>query len=85
MIRQLTAADRALSNAPEHALELVRASERRFADGYLREERRYVAVMALIALGRIAEARTEAAQLLARQPSTPYRSRIERAFHDNGQ
>ncbi len=65
---------------PARALSLVRAGEVRYPSGYLREERRYVGVIALFKLGRPDEARAEAAHFVSDYPDGPFTARV-RAAH----
>ncbi|MDC0676257.1 hypothetical protein [Sorangium atrum] len=50
---------------------------RRFPTGALAQEREIIAIRALLALGRAAEARARAASLLERFPGSAYRGRLE--------
>lgn len=77
--REIANAERLLGTAPARALAIARSVEARFPDGYLREERAYVEVMALFALGRSDEARNEAAAFLKRYPDGPYSRRVHSA------
>ena len=78
-IQEVAEAQRLLTSDPARALALVQASEARTPSGYLREERRYVGVMALFRLGKLDEARTEAARFLADYPDGPYSARVRAA------
>jgi RNA polymerase sigma-70 factor (ECF subfamily) len=78
-IQEVAEAQRLLTSDPARSLALVRASEARTPSGYLREERRYVGVIALFKLGRVDEARTEAGRFLADYPDGPYSARIRAA------
>jgi len=60
------------SSDPARALQLCREHERRFASGFLREEREVVATSALILLGRFAEARDRGARFLRQYPASAY-------------
>jgi hypothetical protein len=82
---ELAAAEKLLSNAPARSLALVRKSDQRFPDGYFKQERAYVAIMALIGLGRIEDARAEAARFAERYPRMPYGARIERALESHSE
>jgi RNA polymerase sigma-70 factor, ECF subfamily len=78
--QQIASAERLLASAPARALTIVRAVETRFPDGYLREERAYVEVMALLGLGRAAEARPKAEAFLKAYPDGPYSRRVRGAL-----
>ena len=75
-LRQVAEAERVLATDPAQALSLVRAYEARFPKGYMREERGYVEVMALLALGRLDEARPEVARFLQAYPDGAFSRRI---------
>jgi hypothetical protein len=64
-VQELAHAERIVSTHPAQALALARASDQQHRPGYLRPERRYVIVRALLALGRVEEARREAEWLLS--------------------
>ena len=61
------------------ALEALETHARRFPDGVLREAREAARVLALCALGRVDEARAEAAAFLQRAPSSPQAARVRAA------
>jgi hypothetical protein len=69
-----------LESDPRAALALVREGQLRFRGGYFSQERRYVEVMALIALGRDAEARAQGWAFMRDYRSGPYSTKIERAL-----
>ncbi|WP_437736508.1 hypothetical protein [Sorangium sp. So ce1335] len=71
----------AAAQDPDAALAAVREHQREFPGGRLAEEREYVAIRALMRLGRVDEARARAASFLARYPSTPYAERVHRAVN----
>jgi hypothetical protein len=64
------------SSDPTRALQLCRDHERRFAGGFLREEREVVAISALISLGRFAEARDRSARFLQSYPVSAYAASV---------
>ena len=75
--RLLRRADRALqSGSASHALELLDELALRFPDGVLTEERSTERVLTLCQLGRVAQARQEAARFLRATPSSPLVSRV---------
>jgi RNA polymerase sigma-70 factor (ECF subfamily) len=79
-VREVATAEQLLATAPARALTLVRSGEARFAHGYLREERRYIGVIALFKLGRLDEARAEAARFLNDYPDGPFSERVRGAI-----
>jgi hypothetical protein len=79
-MQQVAAAEQFLQRSPERALALVRQGDQRFARGYFQQERAYIAIMALIRLGRIEEARARAASFDAQFPALPYGARIRSAL-----
>jgi hypothetical protein len=82
-MQQVATADRLLGSDPASALAIVRACEARFPHGYMAQERSYVAVMALFALGRRSEARAEAARFLRDHPEGTFGERIRAAMENN--
>ena len=79
-MQQVATAEQLLERSPGRALSLVREGDRRFRDGYFQQERAYIAIMALIRLGRLEEARTRAASFAKRFPALPYGARIRSAL-----
>jgi hypothetical protein len=79
-VRELALAERLLTSEPQRALALARAGDARFPNGYLRQERAYVAIMALIELGALEQARAEAERFFAHYSNTPYGAQIRRAL-----
>jgi hypothetical protein len=75
----LLRARRALDRSPAEALALADEHAARFGDGRMAPEREVIAIDALRALDRRAEARARASRFLARHPSSPYRERVEAA------
>jgi hypothetical protein len=61
---------------PTSALALADQGERRFADSPYAEERRALAIQALINLGQIGAARSRAYQFLAHYPNGPYSTHV---------
>jgi RNA polymerase sigma-70 factor (ECF subfamily) len=78
-MQQIASAERLLTRAPAAALTIVREVQARFPRGYLSEERAYVEVMALLGLGRTAEARSKAEAFLRTYPDGPYSRRVRGA------
>lgn len=62
-----------LRGRPSDALELARKHEARFVNGELAEDRDFMIASALHDLGRVAEARAQARQFLARYPKSALR------------
>ena len=79
-MRLVATAEQLLERSPDRALALVLEGERRFARGYFQQERAYIAIMALIRLDRMDEARARAASFARRLPARPYGDRILRAL-----
>lgn len=79
-MKEVATAEQLLARSPERALALVRQGDRRFARGYFQQERAYIAIMALIRLGRIEDARARAATFARRFPALPYGARIRSAL-----
>jgi hypothetical protein len=79
-MQQVASAEQLLERSPARALALVRQGDQRFAHGYFQQERAYIAIMALIKLDRIEEARVRAASFAKRFPALPYGARIRSAL-----
>jgi RNA polymerase sigma-70 factor (ECF subfamily) len=78
-LQEVAQAERLLATDPARALALVRAAEARFPAGYVREERDYVELMALVALGRLDEARPKVARFLRDHPDSAFTGRVREA------
>jgi hypothetical protein len=82
-IQSVGAAEHLLATDPARALAIVRESGEsdapRQTGGYLSEERRYIAVVALSALGRGPEAQAQAASFLRDYPDGPFTARVRSA------
>ncbi|WP_437736499.1 hypothetical protein [Sorangium sp. So ce1335] len=76
-VQLLHRAQDALATDAGSALALTLEHARRFPTGALGQEREIIAIRALLALGRAAEARARAASLLERFPGSAYRGRLE--------
>jgi hypothetical protein len=77
-MRAVAEAERLLESDPARALSLTRSLEERFPNGYLEQERRYVAVAALFKTGGSVRARAAAEQFLKDYPSGPFANRVRR-------
>jgi hypothetical protein len=73
-------AEQLLSSDPARALAISRQLRTRFPQGYFVEERAYVEVMALLELGRTAEARAKADAFGRAYPNGPYSRRVRDAI-----
>jgi hypothetical protein len=83
-MRDIAQAERLLPSQPERVLEITRQMRARYPEGYFHEERAYLEVMALAALGRTAEMRMRAAGFLKRHPTGPYTARVRKALSSAG-
>jgi hypothetical protein len=79
-VRWLDQARGLLASDPPAALARADAHAQRFASGALAAERELIAVDALQRLGRVPEARKRADALLARNPGSLYRGRLQRVL-----
>jgi hypothetical protein len=79
-MQEVATAEQLLERSPARALTLVRQGDQRFAQGYFQQERAYIAIMALIRLGRVDEARARAATFAKQFPALPYGARIRSAL-----
>jgi len=68
---------REVNTAPEAAFEETEEAERRFGESPMAEERRALAIDALVNLQRIGAARSRAYKFLERYPNGPYSARVE--------
>jgi RNA polymerase sigma-70 factor (ECF subfamily) len=75
-IEETAAAERLLATDPARALALVEGGEARYPSGYMREERRYVGIVALADLGRSDEARSRGEAFLRDYPGGPFAARV---------
>jgi hypothetical protein len=79
-MQEVATAEQLLQRSPARALALVRQGDQRFAHGYFQQERAYIAIMALIRLGRLEEARARGASFAKQFPALPYGARIRSAL-----
>ncbi|HEX6242403.1 MAG TPA: hypothetical protein VFZ61_15935 [Polyangiales bacterium] len=79
-MQQLATAERLLTSMPSRTLSMVREGMQRFPRGYLAQERRYLEIMALLALRMPKDAELLSRGFLRDYPNGPYRRKIERAL-----
>jgi hypothetical protein len=79
-MRATDRARRALASDPSRALALVREAEAEFPDGLFAEDREGIAILALLALDRTAEARPRAEGFLRAHPRSSHADRIRAAM-----
>jgi hypothetical protein len=77
---QINAARKALADDPATTLALMQAAEQLFPDGAMIQERRGYAILALVGLGRTAEAEQQADAYLERWPNGPLSRRVRDAL-----
>lgn len=77
---QINAARKALADDPAKTLALMQAAEQQFPNGAMIQERRGYAILALVALGRTAEAEQQADAYLERWPNGPLSRRVKDAL-----
>ena len=76
---QINAARKALASDPAKTLALMQAAEQQFPNGVMIQERRGYTILALMALGRTAEAEQQANAYLERWPNGPLSHRVREA------
>lgn len=81
--RMVARARASLAADPARAFELAEQAERDFPEGQLIEERRAIAIAALVALGRMDEARPRAQRFLARFSRGAHADAVRRALSDD--
>lgn len=79
----ISAAQRALRDAPQKALELVAQHERAYPHGRFAPEREEIAISALLALDQMAAARARARAFLSRFPTALSAPRVARLLRDS--
>jgi hypothetical protein len=77
--KQVQAARRALAGDPAEALRLTQSIAKQFPKGQLIEERRALAIRALVSLGRTERARTEAEAFLVKYGRGPHAAAVRTA------
>jgi hypothetical protein len=83
-MESLAEAKRALGRDPARAFTIARDGERQFGRSVLSEERQHVLILALLELGRFADARRVAAPYLQRHPDSPFAQRVQKALDAAG-
>jgi len=79
-MQMLAVAQRVLADDPERTLRLARQGEREFPRSMFSAERKQLALLALVQLGRLQEARRSAAPFLRAYPSAPWTPRLREAL-----
>jgi hypothetical protein len=79
-MESLAEAKRALGRDPARAFTIARDGERQFGRSVLSEERQHVLILALLELGRFADARRVAAPYLQKHPDSPFARRVQKAL-----
>jgi hypothetical protein len=79
-MQMLAVAQRVLTEDPARALRLAEQGEREFANSMFSAERKNVASLALVKLGRLDEARRVGKPLLAKYPNAPFSQRLRAAL-----
>jgi hypothetical protein len=79
-MQMLAVTQRVLTSDPERALRLAEQGEREFAGTMFSAERRQLALLAMVKLGRLDEARRAGRPFLARYPKAPWSERLRRAL-----
>lgn len=77
---QINAARQALASDPAQTLSLMQEAEQQFPNGAMIQERRGYAILALVALGRTAQAEQQADAYLERWPNGPLSRRVRDAL-----
>jgi hypothetical protein len=81
-MQQLASAERLLPTMPSRTLSMVREGMQRFPHGLLAQERRYLEIMALVALRMPKDAELLSRNFFRDYPKGPYRRKVERALED---
>jgi hypothetical protein len=79
-MQMLAVAQRVLADDPDRALHLAREGEREFHGSMFSAERKQVAILALVQLGRLDEARRQGAPFLRAYPNAPWSERLRQAL-----
>ena len=76
----LAVAQRVLTDDPERSLRLCRQGESEFRGSMFSAERKQVALLALVQLGRVDQARREGIPFLRAYPNAPWSARLREAL-----
>jgi len=79
-MQMLAVAQRILADNPSRALSLARQGEHEFSGSMFSAERKQVALLALVRLGRLDEARRLGRPFLVAYPNAPWSERLRRAL-----
>ena len=79
-MRMLAVAQRVLTEDPERSLRLCRQGENEFRGSMFSAERKQVALLALVQLGRVDQARREGIPFLRAFPNAPWSARLREAL-----
>lgn len=79
-MRMLAVAQRVLTEDPERSLRLCRQGESEFRGSMFSAERKQVALLALVQLGRVDQARREGIPFLRAYPNAPWSARLREAL-----
>jgi hypothetical protein len=79
-MQMLAVTQRVLAEDPDRALRLARQGEREFANSMFSAERRQLALLALVQLGRLEEARKLGKPFLLSYPNAPWSARLRQAL-----
>ena len=79
-MQMLAVTQRVLAEDPARALRLARQGEHEFPRTMFSAERKQLALLALVGLGRVDEARRLGRPFLAAYPNAPWSARLERAL-----
>jgi hypothetical protein len=79
-MRMLAVAQRVLTEDPERSLRLCRQGESEFRGSMFSAERKQVALLALVQLGKVEQARREGIPFLRAYPNAPWSARLREAL-----
>jgi hypothetical protein len=79
-MRMLAVAQRVLTEDPARSLRLCRQGESEFRDSMFSAERKQVALLALVQLGKVEQARREGIPFLRAYPNAPWSARLREAL-----
>jgi hypothetical protein len=69
-----------LADDPDRSLRMARQGEREFPGSMFSAERKQIALLALVQLGRIEEARRQGVPFLRAYPNAPWSARLREAL-----